>query len=548
MRGQHYDWVIVGSGFGGSVSAHRLTQKGYKVLVIEKGRRFADEDFPKTNWDLKRWMWNPAIGLKGIFQMSFMKHMTVLHGVGVGGGSLVYANTLPTPKSAFFQSGSWSTLADWETELAPHYATAKRMLGATPNPVVTQGDHVLKEIAKDLGREEHFHPTEVAVYFGDANKKVPDPYFGGEGPDRVGCTLCGACMTGCRVGAKNTLVKNYLYLAEKNGAEVRPETEVTGVRPLDGGGYSIETLPTFEKAGAKVFTADRVILAGGVMGTMPLLLQMKEQASGLPRLSDRVGDFVRSNSESLIAVVSPKKGINFSKGVAITSILHTDEHSHMEPVRYGAGSGFFRTMLAPHSPGPTVLARIWGGIVAFMRQPVRWLRALFVSDMAKHSQVLLYMRTLEGTLRMRLGREWRTGYRRGLVTRLDDPSQAPSAFMEEATDLAERFADKTEGVTTTLMTETLLGVPSTAHILGGACMGDSAETGVINADHEVFNYPDLYVIDGSAISANPGVNPSLTITTLAERAMTLIEPKHATSTANPSKKDFDSSTEGLRAG
>ncbi|MBW2405254.1 MAG: GMC family oxidoreductase, partial [Deltaproteobacteria bacterium] len=215
-------------------------------------------------------------------------------------------------------------------------------------------------------------------------------------------------------------------------------------------------------------------------------------------------------------------------------ILHTDEHSHMEPVRYGAGSGFFRTMLAPHSPGPTVLARIWGGIVAFMRQPVRWLRALFVSDMAKHSQVLLYMRTLEGTLRMRLGREWRTGYRRGLVTQVDDPSQAPSAFMEEATDLAERFADKTEGVTTTLMTETLLGVPSTAHILGGACMGDSAET--------------LYVIDGSAISANPGVNPSLTITTLAERAMTLIEPKHATSTANPSKKGFDSSTEGLRAG
>ena len=548
MREQHYDWVIVGSGFGGSVSAHRLTQKGYKVLVIEKGRRFADEDFPKTNWDLKRWLWNPAMGLKGIFQMSFMKHMTVLHGVGVGGGSLVYANTLPTPKSAFFQSGSWSTLADWETELAPHYAMAKRMLGATPNPVTTQGDEVMKEIAKDLGREEHFHPTEVAVYFGDANKKVPDPYFDGEGPDRVGCTLCGACMTGCRVGAKNTLVKNYLYLAEKNGAEVLPETEVTNVRRLDDGGYQVDTRPTVGKGDAKGFTADRVILAGGVMGTMPLLLHMKELASGLPQLSDRVGDFVRSNSESLIAVLSPKKGINFSKGVAITSILHTDEHSHMEPVRYGAGSGFFRTMLAPHSPGPTVLARIWGGIVAFMRQPVRWLRALFVSDMAKHSQVLLYMRTLEGTLRMRLGRQWRTGYRRGLVTQLDDPSQAPSAFMKEATDLAESFADKTEGVTTTLMTETLLGVPSTAHILGGACMSDSAETGVINANHEVFNYPGLYVIDGSAISANPGVNPSLTITTLAERAMSLIEPKHATSTASPSKKGSDSFTEGLRAG
>jgi len=460
MREEHYDWVIIGSGFGGSVSAHRLTQKGYKVLVIEKGRRFAEEDFPKTNWDLKRWMWDPAMGLKGIFKMSFMKHMTVLHGVGVGGGSLVYANTLPTPKSPFFQSGSWSTLADWETELAPHYATAKRMLGATPNPLMTKGDEVMKEIARDMGREEHFHPTEVAVYFGEPNKKVPDPYFDGEGPDRVGCTFCGACMTGCRIGAKNTLVKNYLYLAEKNGAEVLPETEVTGVGPLDDGGYRVETGPTFGKGDAKGFTADRVILAGGVMGTMPLLLQMKELASGLPRLSDRVGDFVRSNSESLIAVLSPKKGTNFSKGVAITSILNTDEHSHIEPVRYGAGSGFFRTLLAPHSPGPTVLARIWGGIVSFMRQPVRWLRALFVSDMAKHSQVLLYMRTLEGTLRMRLGREWRTGYRRGLVTRLDDPSQAPSAFMEEATDLAERFADKTEGVTTTLLTETLLGVPS----------------------------------------------------------------------------------------
>ena len=546
MDEEHYDWVIIGSGFGGSVSAHRLTQKGYKVLVLEKGRRFADEDFPKTNWDLKNWMWNPAMGLKGIFQMSFMKHMTVLHGVGVGGGSLVYANTLPTPKSAFFQSGSWSALADWETELAPHYATAKRMLGATPNPLVTKGDRVMREIAQDIGREEHLHPTEVAVYFGEANKGVPDPYFEGEGPDRVGCTFCGACMTGCRVGAKNTLVKNYLYLAEKNGAEVLPETEATGIQPQDSGGYRVETRPTFGKGDAKAFTANRVILAGGVMGTMPLLLQMKELASGLPRLSDRVGDFVRSNSESLIAVLSPKKGTNFAKGVAITSILHTDEHSHIEPVRYGAGSGFFRMLLAPHSPGPTVLARLWGGVVAFMRQPIRWLRALFVRDLGKQSQVLLYMRTLEGTLRMRLGREWRTGYRRGLVTEVDDPTQAPAAFIDEASDLAERFADKTEGVTANLMTETLLGVPSTAHILGGACMGDSAQTGVINANHEVFNYPGLYVIDGSAISANPGVNPSLTITTLAERAMSLIPAKHAAAEINPSKKGTVPSSEGLR--
>jgi cholesterol oxidase len=548
MGTEHYDWVIVGSGFGGSVSAHRLTQKGYKVLVIEKGRRFEADDFPKTNWDLKRWMWSPSIGLKGIFKMSFLKHMTVLHGVGVGGGSLVYANTLPTPKSEFFESESWGDLAGWEAELAPHYQTAKRMLGATHNPLVTKGDQVMKEIAKDMGREDQFHPTEVGVFFGEPDKKVSDPFFEGEGPDRVGCNFCGACMTGCRVGAKNTLDKNYLYLAEKHGAEVLAETEVTKVRPRDAGGYVVETKPSFGKAAAREFSADRVILAGGVMGTMPLLLQMKEDANGLPRLSDRVGDFVRSNSEALFGIISPDKGENFSKGVAITSILHADEHSHIEPVRYGEGSGFFRTLLSVHSPGPTALARIWGALVAFARRPVRWLRALTVSDFAKHTQVLLYMRTLEGTLRMRLGRDVRTGFRRGLVTEVEDPSQAPSAFMEEATDLAERFADKVNGVPTTLVTETLLGVPSTAHILGGACMGASVETGVINAKHEVFNYPGLYVIDGSAISANPGVNPALTITALAERAMSLIPSKQPTPEINPSKKGTVPFTEGLRVG
>ncbi len=548
MREQHYDWVIIGSGFGGSVSAHRLTQKGYKVLVIEKGRRFAPEDFPKTNWDLKRWLWNPALGFKGFFQMSFMKHMTVYHGVGVGGGSLVYANTLPTPKSQFFQAKSWAHLADWEKELAPHYATARQMLGSATNPVMTKGDHIIKEIAQEIGREDHFHPTQVAVFFGEANEEVPDPYFEGDGPARVGCTFCGACMTGCRVGAKNTLDKNYLYLAEKHGAEVAPETEVTAIRALDDGGYRIETKASFDDAHRDEVTADRLILAGGVMGTMPLLLQMKEDPLGLPKLSDRLGDFVRSNSEALFGIVSTKKGENFSKGVAITSILNTDDHSHLEPVRYGAGSGFFRMLLAPHSPGATAMARLWGAFVAFLRQPGRWLKVLFIKDFAKQSQILLYMRSLEGTLRVRLGRGLRTGFRRGLMTEVDDPSQAPSAFIDEATELAENFADKVDGVATTVLTETLLGVPSTAHILGGACMGDSAETGVINAKHEVFNYPGLYVIDGSAISANPGVNPSLTITTLAERAMSLIADKQATSEISPSTQGSDPFTEGLRAG
>jgi cholesterol oxidase len=422
------------------------------------------------------------------------------------------------------------------------------MLGAAPNPVMTKGDHVMKEIAQEMGREEHFHPTEVAVFFGEPNKKVQDPYFDGEGPDRVGCNFCGACMTGCRVGAKNTLDKNYLYLAEKHGAEVVPETEVTAIRPLEGGGYRVETKASFGKADAGEVTGDRVIMAGGVMGTMPLLLQMKEDPEGLPELSDRVGSFVRSNSEALFGIVSPEKDANFSKGVAITSILHTDDHSHIEPVRYGAGSGFFRTLMAPHSPGPTAISRFWGTIKAFVRQPLRWIRAFLVRDMGKQSQVLLYMRSIEGTLRMRLGRDLRTGFRKGLVTEVDDPAQAPSAFMQEATDLAERFAEKVNGVPATLMTETLLGVPSTAHILGGACMGDSPETGVINSRHEVFNYAGLYVIDGSAISANPGVNPSLTITTLAERAMSLIPEKQRAPEINPSKKGSDPFTEGLRAG
>lgn len=527
MAATKYDWIVVGSGFGGSVSAYRLAKKGYSVLVIEKGRRFSLEDFPKTNWDLKRWLWNPALGFKGFFQMTFLRHLTVFHGVGVGGGSLAYANTLPTPTTDFFAAKSWRHLADWQSELAPHYETAKRMLGATTNPVMTIGDHALRKVAADIGREEHFHPTEVGVFFGESNKNVPDPYFDGEGPDRVGCTFCGSCMTGCRVGAKNTLDRNYLYLAEANGAQVLAETEVTAVRPQAGGGYRIETDASSSSDQPIAFSADRVVLAGGVLGTVPLLLKMKEDPNGLPALSPRVGDCVRSNSEVLFNVVSSRKDQDFSKGIAITSILHTDEHSHIEPVRYGAGSGFFRTLLAPHSPGSIFIARLFGALRAFLRHPIRWMRALTVRDFARQSQILLYMRTLEGTLRLSLGRGWRNGFRRGLVSNVDDASQAPSAFIDEATDLANRFADEVDGVPATLLTETLLGVPSTAHILGGAPMGDSPETGVINAEHEVFNYPGLYVIDGSAISANPGVNPALTITALAERAMELIPAKGA---------------------
>lgn len=520
---ERWDFVIIGSGFGGSVSALRLTEKGYRVLVIEKGRRFNKDDFPRSNWDVRRWLWKPELGFRGIFQMSFFEHVTVLHGVGVGGGSLVYANTLPLPKDDFFEKGSWAGLADWKKDLGRHYATARTMLGAAPNPSLTRGDKILKEIADETGRGDHWEPTHVAVFFGEPNKEVPDPYFGGEGPPRVGCNFCGACMTGCRIGAKNTLDRNYLYLAERRGAQILAETEVLQVRPAgaeDGSeGYQIDTRGP---EGARTIAAAQVIFAGGVMGTVPLLLRMKEDPAGLPRLSGRVGDMVRTNNEALIGIISPDPKDDFSKGVAITSILHTDEVSHIEPVRYAEGSGFFRMLVLPHAPGNNVLVRAGGAIRGFFRQPLTWLKALTVPDFARQTQILLYMRTLEGTLRMRLGRSVFTGMTRGLVSQLDPGTLAPTAFMTEATDLAERFARKVGGVAMTMMTETVMGTPTTAHILGGACMGQDADHGVIDVQHRVFNYRGLYVIDGSAVSANPGVNPSLTITALAERAMSFI--------------------------
>ena len=511
-----FDFIVIGSGFGGSVSALRLAEKGYRVLVLEKGKRWAPEDFPKTNWDVRHWMWMPALGLRGFFQMSFLKHVTVMHGVGVGGGSLVYANTLPVPKDDFFDAPSWARLAPWKRELAPHYDTAKRMLGATRYPRTERGDEVLRDVARDLGREQDFHPTDVGVFFGAPGVRVADPYHGGAGPDRVGCTFCGACMTGCRVGAKNTLDWNYLYLAQKRGAVVRAETEVVAVRRSREHGWRVETRGA---GGEEAITAARVVFAGGVMGTVPLLLAMKADRDGLPALSDRVGDAVRTNSEALFGVIVPDRDADFSRGVAITSILHTDEHSHIEPVRYGRGSGFFRTMVLPQASGATAFGRAASAVRSFAAHPLRWARAFAVADFARQTQILLYMRTLEGTLRVRLGRDVRTGFRRGLVTELDDASSAPQANMPEALDLANRFAEKVGGVAATLLTETVLGVPSTAHILGGACMGASIEAGVIDDRHRVFGHEGLYVVDGSAVSANPGVNPSLTITALAERAM-----------------------------
>lgn len=513
-----WDYVVVGSGFGGSVCGLRLVEKGYRVLMLEKGRRLGEKDFPETNWDLKRWLWLPALGFRGLFKMTFLRHVTVLSGVGVGGGSLVYANTLPVPDDEFFTAPQWAALAEWKRELEPHYQTALRMLGAVTNPNLGPADEVLREIGREIGREESFKPVRVAVYFGEPGKTVPDPYFGGEGPERTGCILCGGCMIGCRHGAKNTLDKNYLWLAEKRGLRIEPDSEVSWVRPVEGG-YRIDALQGASIFGRKQtsFRARNVIFAGGVLGTVPLLLKLKASEQGLPKLSPRVGTLVRTNSEALLGIVTRKHDLDLSHGIAISSILHTDAHSHLEPVRYPSGSGFFRLLAAPHVAGESAPVRVLRAIAALLRHPLRFLRAYFVRDWARSTMILLFMRTLEGSLRLRLGLGGR------LTTALEG-GPAPTASMPEATDLARRAEAKLDGFAESMLTETLLGTPTTAHILGGACMGTSSEEGVIDARHRVHGYEGLFVIDGSAVSANPGVNPSLTITALAERAMSLIPP------------------------
>lgn len=518
---RHFDWIIVGSGFGGATMALRLCEKGYDVLVLEKGSRLGPAQFPKTNWNLKRWMWAPWVGFRGLFKMTFFRHVTILSGVGVGGGSLVYACTHPVPKQSFFESEPWASLADWREELEPHYEVAKRMLGVNPTPFTTKPDEVLRSIATDRGQADDFHPTEVAVYFGQPGKEVEDPYFAGRGPRRTGCIKCGGCMLGCRHGAKNSLDKNYLHLAEQLGMELEADTEVIAVRPREGGGYRIEAKQGRGPFRKKVaFTADNVVLAGGVLGSVDLLLKMKADPQGLPELSPRVGASVRTNSEALIGVIAPGHEDDLSKGIAIGSIFQTDDKSHLEPVRYPEGSGFFRLLTVPHVTGETKAIRVLRTIGTMLRHPLMTLRGYFWGDMAKESSILLYMRTTEGTLRLK--RSWTGG-----MTTAEEEGASPTASIPEATELAHAFADKIGGMPVSMVTETVMDIPTTAHILGGACMGKTAADGVIDRDHRVHGYDGLYVVDGASISANPGVNPSLTIVAMAERAASRIPVKRA---------------------
>ncbi len=500
------------------MAALRMVERGHRVLLLEKGRRFRSQDLPRSNWDLPHWMWRPNLGFRGPFQMTFLRHLTALSGVGLGGGSLVYGNVLETPPSAFFQASSWAHLADWKAELGMGYRKAREMLGATPYPAETPADALLKTLAGDLEWGEDLRPAEVGVHFGEPGVTVSDPYFGGAGPDRAGCRHCGGCMVGCRFNAKNTLDLNYLYLAEAGGLKILDETEVTSIRPR-GGSYEVharEGLPGLWKGRPlRRFRARRVILAAGVLGTVPLLLRMREDTDGLPRLSSQLGRFVRTNSEVLMGVVDGQR--EMSEGVAITSLLKVDEKSCLEPVRFSRGSGVFRLLMAPHAPGPTLGRRLAGTLGAFLRRPLPVFRAFFVPDFGKHGLILLFMRASEGHLRLAL---------KGTGARIRSEAgegPLPQVAIPEATALGRRLEAATEGFLGSLLTETLFGIPTTAHILGGCVMGDSPETGVIGPNHEVWNYPGLYVMDGSTVSANPGVNPSLTIAAMAERAAAAME-------------------------
>ncbi len=519
MMEKDYDYIIIGSGFGGSVSALRLAEKGYKVLVIEQGKRYAAGDFAKTNWQLRKWLWLPALKLFGIQKVSFFRHISILSGVGVGGGSLVYANTLPKPKPPFFNHGSWQGLDDWEEKLAPHYETAWRMLGAADNPWLAPADISLQKMAVTLGKEAAFAPARVSVYFGEQGQTVADPYFNGRGPERTGCVFCGACMTGCRHNAKNTLDKNYLYLATRLGAEVLAEHKVVDIIPAGErgeNGYEV----VFKQSTAYFSSKKRlhtkgVIFAGGVLGTLPLLLKLKE--GHLPNLSPNVGKMVRTNNESLIlnTVYKGEYSGKMAEGIAIGAILSLDENSHIEPVRYGKGSGFWGPLTVPVVNEPNFFLRVIKLAAKMVALSLVKLR-IITRDFASNTAVLLFMQHLDSTIRFTKGRL-------GMKSGLD--GKKPTAFIPEALAFARQYARSIGAIPTVLLTESVTGIPSTAHILGGACMGKDASEGVIDKDNRVFGYDNMYVFDGSMISANPGVNPSLTITAITEYGMSKIPEK-----------------------
>jgi cholesterol oxidase len=524
---QVYDYVIIGSGFGGSVSAMRLTEKGYSVLVLEKGKRFNDNDFAKTNWQFWKYLWMPAIRAHGILQIAILKGVMVLHGAGVGGGSLGYANVLEIPNDETFATPAWNQNLKWGEVLRPHYETAKRMLGAARNPRLWKADLVLKQLAEERGMGGTFRTTDVGAFFGEAEVTVPDPFFGGEGPERAGCKHCGGCMVGCRYNAKNTLPKNYLYFAEKNGAVVKPEVEVVDVEPSNHmGQYKVtyRSSTSLFKRKQAVY-ADHVIFSAGVIGTMKLLLNLRDVKLSLPKLSSRLGDMVRTNSEALLGSLARKSDINYSQGVAISSIFNADEVTRIEPVRYPDGSSLMRFLGAPLiSDVTSVPARIFRSLTWAFRNPMDFLRTMALPGWAHNVTILLIMQNVDNYMNFRIGRSPLTLFRRGLVTERHTKHEI-TARIDAGHDVTREFAKRINGVPLGSVTENIFNLPTTAHILGGAPMGKDKYEGVVDENLQIHGYPGLYIIDGSIMPANPGVNPSLTITALAEYAMSTVKPK-----------------------
>ncbi|HZC70220.1 MAG TPA: GMC family oxidoreductase [Jatrophihabitans sp.] len=518
---QHYDVVVIGSGFGGSVTALRLTEKGYRVGVLEAGRRFTPETLPKNSWHVRDYIWAPKLGCTGIQRIHVLKDCVILAGAGVGGGSLNYANTLYEPPQPFYDDPQWAHITDWRAELAPHYDQAKRMLGVVPNPTTTASDVEMHRLAAEFGKGDTYRPTPVGVFFGrdgalEPGTTVPDPYFGGAGPERTGCTQCGECMTGCRHGAKNMLTTNYLYLAEKNGAEIHPLTTVTDVRPRSGGGYEVRTARTggwLRSSGAS-FTADEVVFAAGTYNTQKLLHKLKQ--SSLPHISDRLGYLTRTNSEALLGVRMWNPQQDYTQGVAITSSWHPDENTHIEPVRYGKGSNAMGLLNTIMTEGGTRRHRWWQFLLALLRNPLRlWL--LIPRRWSERVIILLVMQTLNNSITVKRVRS-RFG-RRKLTSEQGEGEPNPT-WIPVANQAATQLAENTGGIAGGTWGD-LMNIPMTAHFIGGCAIGESPARGVVDAYHRLYGHPGLHVVDGSTLSANLGVNPSLSITAQAERAMSL---------------------------